>query len=72
MSFKEWIKQAYGVDGDDHTARFTVYNMEVAYESGRQSMDALLTLGDINRLRKEVEYQQAVIYHLVNKLKEKE
>lgn len=34
MIFKQWIKQAYGVDANDHTVRFTVFNMEVAYAAG--------------------------------------
>ena len=36
MIFKQWIKQAYGVDANDSNARFTVYNMEVAYAAGQQ------------------------------------
>jgi len=35
MIFKQWIKQAYGVDANDHTVRFTVFNMEVAYAAGK-------------------------------------
>lgn len=34
MNFEQWIKQAYGVGVNDTNARFTVYNMEVAYNAG--------------------------------------
>lgn len=35
MNFEQWIKQAYGVDANDSNAKFTVYNMEVAYAAGK-------------------------------------
>lgn len=47
MNFKQWIKQAYGVDSDDHTARFTVFNMEVAYEAGKQQNDWINVKDDL-------------------------
>ena len=72
MNFAQWIKQAYGVDSDDHTARFTVYNMEVAYAAGKESITAQHQQPDICRLEKEIQYKQTVICHLLEKLKEKE
>jgi len=53
MNFEQWIKQAYGVDSDDHTARFSVFNMEVAYAAGGEAM--------IDRL---MAYEQEIQYRL--------
>lgn len=37
MNFGQWLKQAYGVDSNDYNARFTVYNIEVAFDAGKKS-----------------------------------
>lgn len=60
MNFDKWIQQAYGVKPDNGVIRFTVYNMQVAYEAGKTegSQDRYIKAlhEKIKELENEIEY----------------
>ena len=65
MNFKQWIKQAYGVDTNDSNARFTVYNMEVAYTAGKKEGEAnfafMCNSAKLGAFSKHSEYDAVVV-----------
>lgn len=65
MIFKQWLKQAHGVDTNDSNARFTVYNMEVAYTAGNKEGEAnfafMCSSAKLGAFSKHSEYDAVVV-----------
>ena len=65
MNFEQWIKQACGVNANDNNARFTVYDMEVAYAAGKKEGEGtfafMCSSAKLGAFSKHSEYDAVVV-----------